>query len=69
MKILTIAFTKVTPISIDQLSSYISYKRCHPTFVQVTEYNPPIKNKRAREPYSTAMGYIQGYKLSSYFLA
>jgi hypothetical protein len=61
MKILTLAFTKVTPISIHQLSSYISYKRCHMTFVQVDEYNLPIKNKSVRDPCSTVIGYIQGY--------
>jgi hypothetical protein len=47
MKDLTIVFTKVTPISIHQLSSYISYKRCPMTFVQMDEHNPPIKNKRS----------------------
>jgi hypothetical protein len=46
VKDLTIAFTKVTSISIHQLSSYMSYKRGHMTFVQVAEHNPPIKNKR-----------------------
>jgi hypothetical protein len=46
MKILTIAFMKVTSISIHQPSSYMSYKRCHMAFVQVVEHNPPIKNKR-----------------------
>jgi hypothetical protein len=46
MKDLTIAFTKVTSIYNRQLSSYKIYKRCHMTFVQVAEYNPPIKNKR-----------------------
>jgi hypothetical protein len=47
MKILTIAFTKVTSISIHHLSSYKIYKRCHMTFVQVAEHNPPTKNKRS----------------------
>jgi hypothetical protein len=46
MKILTTAFTKVNSISIHQLISYMSYKRCHMTFLQVAEHNPPIKNKR-----------------------
>jgi hypothetical protein len=47
MKILTIAFTKVTSISIRHLSSYKIYKRCHMTFVHVAELNPPTKNKRS----------------------
>jgi hypothetical protein len=46
MKDLAIVFTKVTSISIDQLSSHKIYKRCHMTFVQVAEHNPPIKKKR-----------------------
>jgi hypothetical protein len=47
MKILTITFTKVTSISIHHISSYKIYKRCHMTFVQVAEHNPPTKNKRS----------------------
>jgi hypothetical protein len=47
MKDLRIAFTKVTSISIHQLSSYNMYKRCHMTFVQMAEHNPPTKNKRS----------------------
>jgi hypothetical protein len=69
MKFLTIAFTKVTSIFIHHLSSYISYKRCHKTFVQVDEYNPPTKNKRNMRTLFSRHGYIQGYKLSSYLLA
>jgi hypothetical protein len=69
MKFLTIAFTKVTSIFIHHLSSYKIYKRCHMTFVQVAEHNPPTKTKGAREPCSHTTGYIPGYKLSSYLLA
>jgi hypothetical protein len=47
MKILIILFTKVTSISIHHLSSYKIYKRCHMTFAQVVEHNPPTKNKRS----------------------
>jgi hypothetical protein len=47
MKILTIAFRKVASISIHHLSSYKIYKRCDMTFVQVTEHNPPTKNKKS----------------------
>jgi hypothetical protein len=47
MEDLTIVFTKVISISIHQLSSYRIYKRCCLTFVQVAEYNLPIKNKRS----------------------
>jgi hypothetical protein len=47
MRILTIAFTKVTSVSIHHLSSHKIYKRWHMTFVQVAEHNPPTKNKRS----------------------
>jgi hypothetical protein len=40
---LTIAFTKVTSISIHHRSSYKIYKRCDMTLVQVGEHNPPTK--------------------------
>jgi hypothetical protein len=45
MKILAIAFTKVTSISIHHLSSCMIYKRCHMTCEQVVEHNPPTKTK------------------------
>jgi hypothetical protein len=47
MKILAIAFTKVTSISIHHLSSYKIYKICHMTFAQVAEHNLPTKTKGA----------------------
>jgi hypothetical protein len=47
MKILEIAFIKVTSIFIHHLSSYKIYKRCHMTFAQVAEHNLPTKTKEA----------------------
>jgi hypothetical protein len=51
-KDLTIVFTKVTSISIHQLSSYKIYKRCHMTFVQVAELNPPIKKQKEHKNFA-----------------
>jgi hypothetical protein len=40
---------KVTSISIHHLTSYMSYKRCHMTFVQVVEHNPPYEKEKGHE--------------------
>jgi hypothetical protein len=44
----------------------MSYKRCHMTFVQVAEHNPPIKNKRGMRTLFSCHGLhlrLPGIKL------
>jgi hypothetical protein len=66
MKDLTILFTKVNSISIHNLSPYKLYKRCPRTFLQVVEYNPPIKNKTSTRTFFSRHGLhsrLQAIKL------
>jgi hypothetical protein len=48
---------KVTSISIHNLGSYISYKRCHMTFVQVAEHNLPNQNKSGMRTLFSRHGF------------